>query len=111
MFRLADRRRPPPPLPSCCRASFCCPAALTVPPPCELSLSLRSPFGIAVVDAATDDAPHANMVTMAPSPLVQNHVKNDKDMGNILAKKISVQLGLVCVDSMQRTIKSTYIIK
>jgi len=110
-MHLADRRRPPPPLPSCCRVSFFCPAALTAPPPRELSLSLRSPFVIAVVDAATGNAPHANMVTMVPSPLVQNHVKNDKDMGNILAKKISVQLGLVCVDSMQRTIKSTYIIK
>ena len=73
--RLADRRRPPLPLPSCRRTSNCCPAALTVPPPRELLLSRRPPFGIAVVDAAADDAPHANMVTMAPSPLVRNHVK------------------------------------
>jgi len=87
MFRLADRRRPPPPLPSCCRASFCCPAALTVPPPCELSLSLRSPFGIAVVDAATNDAPHTNMVTMAPSPHVRNHVKKWQRHGKYIGKK------------------------
>ncbi len=51
--------------------------AFAVPPP---SLSRRcasfcSPFGIAVIDAAADDAPHANMATMAPSPLVRNHVK------------------------------------
>ena len=32
---------------------------------------------------ATYHAPHTNMVTMAPSPLVQNHVKHDEDMGYI----------------------------
>ena len=59
---------------------------------------------------ATYHSPHANMVTMAPSPLVQKIMsKHDEDMGRICKKNIRVQLGLLCVDSMQRTIKSTYI--
>jgi hypothetical protein len=49
-------------------------------------------------------APHANMVTMAPSPLVRNMSKHDEDMG-YRQKNISVQLGLVRVDLTQRTIK------
>jgi hypothetical protein len=50
-------------------------ATLTVPPLRKLLLSRHSPFGIAVFHAAADNAPHGNMVTMAPSPLVRNHVK------------------------------------
>ena len=50
----------PPPSPSRRRTSFRCHSVL------HLGL---------VVDAAADDAPHANIVTMVPSPLVRNHVK------------------------------------
>jgi len=46
------------------------------------------------------------MVTMAPSPLVRKIMsKHDGDMGRIGKKNIPVQLGLVQVDSTQRTIK------
>jgi len=47
----------------------------------------RASFRCRAIDTTADDAPHANMVTRAPSPLVQNHVKNDEDMENISAKK------------------------
>jgi hypothetical protein len=50
---------------------------------------------------ATYQAPHSNMVTMAPSPLVQNIMsKHDEDMGRI-CKKIRIQLGLMHIDSTQ----------
>jgi hypothetical protein len=50
------------------------------------------------------------MVTMAPSPLVQKIMsKHDEDMGRIGKKKFRVQLGLVRIDSTQRTIKNMYI--
>jgi hypothetical protein len=49
------------------------------------------------------------MVTMAPSPLVRKIVsKHDEDMGRICKNNICVQLGLVRIESAQRTIKSTY---
>ena len=55
---------------------------------------------------ATYHSPHANMMTMVPSPLVQKIMsKHDKDMGHIGKKNFRVQLGLVRVDSTQRTIK------
>jgi hypothetical protein len=53
----------------------------------------------------TYHAPHPNIVTMAPSPLVRNHVKTWRGHGIHRQKSISVQLGLVRVDLTQRTIK------
>ena len=57
-------------------------------------------------EEATYHAPHANVVTMAPSPLVRNHVKTWQGHGMHWQKNISIiQLGLLHVDLTQRTIK------
>ena len=57
-------------------------------------------------EEATYHAPHANVVTMAPSPLVRNNVKTWQGHGMHWQKNISIiQLGLLRVDLTKWTIK------
>ncbi len=54
---------------------------------------------------ATYHASHASMLTMAPSPLVRNHVETWQGHGTHWQKNIGAQLGLVHINLMQWTIK------
>ena len=57
-------------------------------PPPRASARPPPPHG----NRPTYHAPHANMVTMAPSPLVQNHVKKLRRRGKYIGKTISAYI-------------------